>query len=191
MDGDGTIPGRDGIKAILAKAGMALGGHTDGISEETMGKIAGAAMGLPAGIGQMLMGSGEALGKSFGFSTKKAMSHDLAAPYGIAVHGLVLALQAERYGLSTAFDTPKGAYIECDMPRDFFSMGGTIALDIAEVAAGSIRIGAACEVPGQKFDWGKSNRAMTEIFAKTDAFVGRLLNSGDTQSQTPPNGDTQ
>ena len=178
MNSDGAIPGRDSVKDILAKVGIVLGGHTDGISDETMGKITGAAMGLPAGIGQMLMSGSEALGKSFGFSTKKAMSHDLAASYGIAVHALALALQAERYGLSTAFDTPHGACIECDMPHDFFSMGGTITLDVAELAAGQIRISAACEIPGQKFDWGKSNRAMTEIFAKTDGFVGRLDDSG-------------
>jgi hypothetical protein len=178
MDSDQAPPQRAGIRDILAQAGLALGGHTDGMSDEALGKLTGAAMGMPAGIGQMLLSGGQAFGKSLGLGTRKAMSHDLAVPYGTAVQALVLALQAERYGLATAFDTPRGAYIECDMPRDFFSMGGTITLDVAELAADRVRIEAACEIAGQKFDWGKSNRAMTGIFAKTDAFLRRLGAAG-------------
>lgn len=98
----------------------------------------------------------------------------LACSYPAAVRGLVLALTSLRYTLTSAFDTPAGAYIEVEMPGDFFSHAGTLQFDLVDQGENQIALAGASEIKGQLVDWGKGKRALNEVFEKTALFARRL-----------------
>jgi hypothetical protein len=151
-----------------------IGAGEAGMSDGDLAKVMGAVSGLPAPVAQGVLSLGDAMGKALGLKSNFVVIHTCATPYTTAVRGLLLALRATKHGINAAFDSPKGAYVEAQLPRDFFSLGGTVQFDISETANDTASISAKSEIQGQKFDWGKGKRALNEVFAKADQFARRL-----------------
>ena len=165
---------RPKIRDILAMDGMEGGDGESGMSEEVLAKIMGSVTGLPAPIAQMTLSVGDALGKSLGLKSNAAVTRSYSGSYTAVVRGLLLSLHATKHTLAAAFDTPQGAYVEAQLSRDFFSLGGTVQFDIAEDSAGAVTIAGQSEIKGQKFDWGKGKRALEEVLDKAEDFARRL-----------------
>jgi hypothetical protein len=165
---------RPKIRDILATEGKEDVTDEGGVSEESLAKIMGSVMGLPAPIAQMLMSVGDAMGKSFGYKSTSIVTRTYTVSYTAALRGLVLALHATNHSVAVAFDTPRGAFVEAQLPTDFFSMGGTVKFDIIDYETGAVTIASQSEIKGQKFDWGKGKRALNEVLDKTGEFAGRL-----------------
>jgi hypothetical protein len=49
-----------------------------------------------------------------------------------------------------------------------------LQFDIVEQAEGKVQVAGASEIKGQMFDWGKGNRALKDMLAKTEPFARRL-----------------
>ena len=166
-------PPRPKIREIVTAEEL-RGMATDaGMSEETMGKMLGPLIGLPAAGGEAVFSAVEKIGKGFGFKTEKTVELNLACAYPAAVRALVFALSSQRYGLTTAFDTPKGAYFEAILPRDVFSSPGTLQFDLIDQGATSVQIRGESEID-QVYDWGKGKRALNGVMEKVEAFARRL-----------------
>jgi hypothetical protein len=155
----------DELKGLASDAGM---------STDQIAKLLGPLSGLPSGAFQVSIEAGNAIGRSLGFKSSKSAETLLACDYPCAVRALVFALTGQKYALTTAFDTPHGAYFEAQLPNDLFALGGTLQLDLAEAGPGQIRLSGTSEIRGQMFDWGKGKRALADVFAKTQAFAARL-----------------
>lgn len=173
MPGDSTPNERPKIREIVT-ADELKGMATDaGMSEEAMGKLLAPLMGLPAAGGGAVYSAVESLGKGFGFKTEKTAQITLTCGYPAAVRALVFALSSQRYGLTTAFDTPTGAYFEATLPRDIWSSPGTLQFDLVEQGPNAIQLSGESEI-GQIYDWGKGKRALSGVMEKVEQFARRL-----------------
>jgi hypothetical protein len=155
----------DELKGLAGDAGM---------STDQIARLLGPLSGMGSGAFQVSIEAGNAIGRSLGFKSSKTAETMLSATYPVAVRALVFALTGQKYALTTAFDTPHGAYFEAQLPNDLFALGGTLQLDLTEIAPDRMRLTGTSEVRGQMFDWGKGKRALNDVFAKTQAFAGRL-----------------
>lgn len=166
-------PPRPKIREIVTAEEL-KGMATDaGMSEETMGKMLAPLLGIPAAGGGAAFSAIESIGKGFGFKTEKTAELNLACAYPAAVRALVFALSSQRYGLTTAFDTPKGAYFEATLPRDIWSSPGTLQFDLVEQGPAAVQLRAESEI-GQVYDWGKGKRALNGVMEKVEEFARRL-----------------
>jgi hypothetical protein len=172
-DNSGT-GGRPGVREILTAEELKGLAADAGMSEADLAKALAPISGLPGAVVQIGMEAGGALGRSFGFKSRKTAELSLACSYTAAVRGLVFALSSLRYGLTAMFDTPRGAYVEARLPGDIFSTGGALQFDVEELGPGRIKMAAASEIKGQVFDWGKGKRALADTFEKTQMFAARL-----------------
>lgn len=172
--GPGETASRPRIHDILTADELKGLARDAGMSESDLAKAMAPIAGLPSGVMQVAIQAGDAFGRSFGFKSVKTAELALAASYPAAVRGLVFALSGLGYAVTTAFDTPGGAYFEAQLPRDFFSMGGTLQFDLADRGANNVQIAGTSEIRGQKFDWGKGKRALGDVLAKTETFARRL-----------------
>jgi hypothetical protein len=170
---DEAAPDRPKIRDIVTAAELEGMATDSGMSEAEMGKLLAPFLGLSAGGAQMAAAAGEALADRFGLKHETAARTTLACSYPAAVKALVFALASRRYGITTAFDTPKGAYFEAALPKDLWSMGGTLTFDLAEESPGTAMLSGASEV-GQAWDWGKGKRALGAVMEKAEDFARRL-----------------
>jgi hypothetical protein len=166
--------GRPGVREILTAEELHGMAAEAGMSEEQLAKALAPISGLPSGVLQIGFEAGGALGRSFGFKSRKTAELSLACSYTAAVRGLVFGLSSLRYGLTAMFDTPRGAYFEARLPGDLFSPGGSLQFDVEEVGPDRIRVVAASEIKGQMYDWGKGKRALADALEKTQMFAARL-----------------
>ncbi|MDQ2858662.1 MAG: hypothetical protein M3R53_08445 [Candidatus Eremiobacteraeota bacterium] len=162
---------RPSIKAVLAE--VARGEVPGSGMTEAEYSALGALAGIPAPLVGVVMSASEALERRLNFASKKSLERTFAAPYEAVLKAFVLALQAQKLRMTVAFDTAHGACVEADLPNDMFSRGGTLSFSIADGAA-STTISGTSEISGQRFDWGKGNRTLGDLFAKTERYIGTL-----------------
>ena len=166
--------GRPKIRDILTDDEMEGMASDAGMSEEQIAKVAAPMSGMSVGQFQMVAAAGRALGEKLGMKSNSAAELSLACSYTAAVRALVFALSSCGYGLTTAFDTPAGAYFEAELPSDLLAYGGSLQFDVVEQGENAVQLKGASEIPGQMYDWGKGKRALAAVFEKTEAFARRL-----------------
>jgi len=164
---------RPRLREILTDDWAKFGTDT-GMSIGEIAKALAPLGGMSAGTLQSAMAIGESLGRKLGLKSSKRKAQTFAAPYAIFVRALVLALASERYVITALFDTPKGAFIEAQLPKDFRSLGGTLRFDVLEEGADTVHLVALCDIKGQIFDWGKGTQALNDVVEKTELFASRL-----------------
>lgn len=165
---------RPRIREILRPEELKGMASDAGMPPDQIAKLLAPLSGLPSGALHVSMEAGNALGRSLGFKSSKSAETMFESDYPAAVRALVFALTGHKYALTTAFDTPHGAYFEAQLPGDLFAPGGTLQLDLAEADTGWIRLAGTSEVRGQLFDWGKGKRALNDVLSKTRDFAARL-----------------
>jgi hypothetical protein len=57
-----------------------------------------------------------------------------------------------------------GCLLQCILPPDWRNSGGGEMVIIVERVSGGTGVRAATNIPGQLYDWGKSRRALDQIF---------------------------
>jgi len=158
------------MKAILADV---AGGEVQGSGmSDTEYAALGALAGIPAPFVGVGLSAAEALANRFNIEAKNTAERTFAAPYGPAAKAFVLALHAQKFRMTVAFDTAHGACVEAELPRDI-SRGGTLSFSITD-AGTTTTIAGTSEIKGQMVDWGKGNRALSELFATTERYLGAL-----------------
>jgi len=165
---------RPAIATILAGDTLNLPPEDVAAKEQGLAKLMGALNGTPSSLNLLSLKATEALGQSLGWKTRKSAERTLPFAYAIVVRALALVLYDLRYGLTTCFDTPRGGYIESKLPIDWISLGGSLQFDIVDLDMQGTKIVGNSEIKGQSFDFGKSKRALSDIFDKTAQFAQRL-----------------
>ena len=162
---------RPSIKAVLAEVacGAIPGSSMSDAEYAQLGELGG----IPAPLVGVVLGASEALGRRLNFASKNTLERTFAAPYEAVLKAFVLALQAQKLRMTVAFDTAHGACVEADLPNDMFSRGGTLSFSIGDGTT-TTTISGTSEIRGQRFDWGKGNRALGDLFAKTEHYIGTL-----------------
>jgi hypothetical protein len=169
-----STPGeRPKIRDVVTADDLKGMANDAGMSDEAMGKLFGPLLGLSAGGGEAVGTALESLGRSLGFKTERTTQLSLACAYPAAVRALVFALSSQRYGLTTAFDTPTGAYFEAILPRSIWSSPGTLQFDLVEQGPNAIQLTGTSDV-NQVSDWGQGKRALSGVMEKVEQFARRL-----------------
>lgn len=103
------------------------------------------------------------LSTRLGLRTGKTRSERLAQPTGAVIVAALCSLAQNGHQLGEVTQLENGVTLRAAAPSDFWSLKGEVHLDIR--AAGSVtQIEAAYTIPGQIYDWGKSQRGLTQLF---------------------------
>ncbi|MGH2514249.1 MAG: hypothetical protein ACRDHP_01200 [Ktedonobacterales bacterium] len=168
-----NTPGRrPSIREILA--GQNIQGAGGGMSEHEIANLLAPFTALSGDMFYASMKAGQALGNRLGIKTGKQLSRGFPVPYPTTVLALVLALRRLDKEITAIFDTPRGSSVEAKLPTDLFSMGGTMSFEIIDAGPPQTIIQGSAEIKGQIFDWGKTARALNEVFDTATDYARRM-----------------
>jgi hypothetical protein len=103
------------------------------------------------------------LSTRLGLRTGKTRCERLAQPAGAVIVAALCSLAQNGHQLGEVTQLENGVTLRAAAPSDLWSLKGEVHLDIR--AAGSVtQIEAAYTIPGQIYDWGKSQRGLTQLF---------------------------
>lgn len=165
---------RPAIRNIIA-------GQTDykpssGMSEKELADLLAPLTSLSGGALLVSMKAGAALGKAMGFKVTNRLQKVFPGPYEYPaiVLAFVLTFRHTEREIISLYDTARGSVIEGKLATDLFSLGGLVTVEIIDESPGRILVDATAEIKGQMVDWGKSKRALEEIFATGEQYVRRI-----------------
>ena len=109
-----------------------------------------------------LMNFSRDLGGRLGIHTGKSRSEQYACPAGQVIVAALCTLARDGYKIKEARQATDGCVLICEIPSDFFSLAATLILTFHCEPA--VTVLAEVDIQGQMFDWGKSNRCLTQLF---------------------------
>ncbi|WP_428420586.1 hypothetical protein [Methylibium sp.] len=98
-----------------------------------------------------------------GISTGKEHSATLSNPPGTTIVAALCSLARHGQGLRAVQQFEDGCLLDAALPSDMWSWEGTLYVSIRRHERATC-VDAATKIKGQKFDWGKSKRALEALF---------------------------
>ncbi len=101
-----------------------------------------------------------------GVNTGKQRSQVIAKPVGLVIADTLCSLARTGHTVSDVQQGQDGCVLECAVPSDLRSFAGALVVTISRLPGpphGST-VTAATSIPGQLYDWGKSQRILDELF---------------------------
>jgi len=103
------------------------------------------------------------LSTRLGLKTGKTRCERLCQPTGAVIVAALCSLAHKGHQLGEVTQLENGVTLRAAAPSDLWSLKGEVHLDIR--ALGSVtQIEAAYTIPGQIYDWGKSQRGLNQLF---------------------------
>jgi hypothetical protein len=102
--------------------------------------------------------------------TIKTVSHRFDLPPGRAILAALCSLAGRGQTLKAARQIEDGLALEAVLPSDAFAFEGKLFVTLKRDGAGTM-VEASTQVPGQKFDLGKSTRAINALFEEIDGLA--------------------
>lgn len=99
-----------------------------------------------------------------GIQTGKQRAGQVRAPIGRVMVRMLCSLARNGQTLRLVTQADDGCCFEAVLPSDMFALEGNLIVGVRR-AEGATEITAATKIPGQFFDWGKSNRCLETLFA--------------------------
>ncbi len=128
--------------------------------------MAGATGGIPTSV---VVPLATALWTRLGIRTVKERSESIDAPIGRAIVAVLCALAAHDYPIKDVHQAQDGCAIEATLPAGLYWLEGNLYVTVSADGDRS-RIDIRTNIDGQKYDWGKSNRCLDELFAEVRGF---------------------
>ncbi len=105
-----------------------------------------------------------------GLKTGKTRTERLAQPPGTVIVAVLSSLAQNNHTLGEVTQLDNGVTLRAAAPSDIWSFKGDLHIDIR--AAGNLtQIEAAYTIPGQLFDWGKSQRGLNQLFTEINTLT--------------------
>lgn len=98
-----------------------------------------------------------------GVKTGKKKTSVFAEPPGQVIVDVLCALARNGLPLVKVHQGQSGCVIEAKLPSDLWALEGQVVVTIEGIGEGT-KVEAATNIPGQLFDWGKSNRCLEKLF---------------------------
>jgi hypothetical protein len=98
-----------------------------------------------------------------GIKTGKTRTEVLADPPGQVMVELLCALARHGMPLEKVHQGDAGCVFEAKLPSDFWSFEGKLVISVERIGA-ETKVEAATNIPGQRYDWGKSARCLETLF---------------------------
>ncbi|KAK2685897.1 hypothetical protein QWA68_015020 [Fusarium oxysporum] len=112
---------------------------------------------------QIGAGLGQAFGSMLGFKTGKSHTDTLIRPCGVVLVAALCYLTRSRFSISTVRQGVNAVAVTSDIPSDLWSWKGELEIIVTK-DGGNTKVHAATNIPGQKYDWGKSKRILEKLF---------------------------
>lgn len=105
-----------------------------------------------------------------GINTGKKRAEVVRRPPGKVIVAAICSLA--RYGrtLKQVHQGEDGCIIEAVVPSDVWSFEGELIITVHRCQGGT-QVEAATKIPGQIFDWGKSNQCLTQLFQDLESLL--------------------
>ncbi|MES1158366.1 MAG: hypothetical protein ABUL42_00580 [Terricaulis silvestris] len=97
-----------------------------------------------------------------GVKTGKSVSARLAMPPGRAIAAALCSMARHGQTLDKADQASDGVALTAQLPSDMWSFQGSMVCAFARDGDG-VKVDAATTIPGQMFDWGKSERILKTL----------------------------
>ncbi|WP_145057908.1 zinc ribbon domain-containing protein [Adhaeretor mobilis] len=102
-----------------------------------------------------------------GVKTGKARTEYVRSPIGSVIVDTLCSLAERGQELKSATSAENGCVLEAALPSDLLSFAGSLIVTL-EQSLQATRVEAVTVIPGQLYDWGKSNRALNVLFAQLE-----------------------
>jgi hypothetical protein len=101
---------------------------------------------------------------ALGISTGKQRLVQIQASIGRVMQRALCSLARRGQTLRDVQQAADGCVLTAELPSDLFALAGDIMVTLRRRDAAT-EVNAATKIGGQWFDWGKSNRALDQLFA--------------------------
>lgn len=105
-----------------------------------------------------------------GIATGKQRTGRVGAPVGRVMLRMLCSLARRGQKLRIVNQADDGCCFEAMLPSDMFALEGDLLVSVRRLDAAT-EVTAATKIPGQLFDWGKSNRCLDTLFADLEREV--------------------
>jgi hypothetical protein len=99
---------------------------------------------------------------SWGVKTGKTVSQRFDRPVGKTIVSILCALAEGSSKIRNVQQLPSGCRIEASIPSDIWSFEGILYIHVERQGTGTL-VEAATKIPGQWFDFGKSQRVLNQL----------------------------
>jgi len=105
---------------------------------------------------------------NLGIRTGKSQAGYLPQPPGKVIVAVLCGLARHGRAIKEVHQCSDGCILHAKLPSDLFSLEGELVISIRRQGPG-MQVEAATRIPGQLFDWGKSQRCLNGLFAELRA----------------------
>lgn len=108
---------------------------------------------------------------SWGVRTGKDRTERIEAPIGRAIARTLCSLAAQNQTVQGVEQAETGCVLTAELPSNIWSFAGELKVSL--LADGeATQVAAATNIPGQMYDWGKSQRCLAQLFADLQSEMG-------------------
>jgi hypothetical protein len=151
---------RDRLAAHAARSQKKMSGEE---FLETCDKVLGS---LTGGVPLTLIANlTQPISTKLGLKTGKSRQERLAQPPGAVIVAILSSFAERGQKLGEVTQQPTGCTLRAALPSDMWSLKGDVVIDVRTAGPTSTQLEAAITIPGQIYDWGKSTRALNQLFA--------------------------
>lgn len=100
---------------------------------------------------------------ALGVKTGKTQSHVIEQPYGYVLLAVLAFLAANSMPIVDVADRECQCLIQAVLPSNMFSWKGRVVVTL-RADGQRVELEAATKIPGQLYDWGRSNRTLQKLF---------------------------
>jgi len=123
-------------------------------------------LGVPFG---KLVPSAQSFNAQLGIKTGKQRSKTLRTAPGVVMVAVLCSFARHDQAVRKTTQFEDGCLLEATIPSDLWALEGALHVSVRRAGEGT-RVEAATKIPGQLFDWGKSNRCLKEFFNDLKSF---------------------
>ena len=100
-----------------------------------------------------------------GIKSGKTRTEHFSQPVGRILVAALCSAKRNGFGLRDVQQASDGCLMNCSLASDMFSLEGDLFISIKREENGTTTVDAFTRIAGQMFDWGKSNRALNQLFS--------------------------
>ena len=120
---------------------------------------------LTGGVPMTLIASiAQPISEKLGLKMSKTRSGQMTEPAGKVIVAVLCSLARNGQKLGQVAQMASGCTLHAAMPSDMWSLKGDLVVDV-RAEGNTTFVEAGLTIPGQVYDWGKSQRALSQLFS--------------------------
>jgi hypothetical protein len=155
------------VPEVQTRLNRAVARTTEGVSSESVLEGCDSLFGaMTGGVPLKLIAAiSQPLATKLGFKVHKSNAVPLAQPPGKAIVELLCCFAQHGIKVTEATNQPGRCELRAAVPRSVWAFNSNLIATIQRATSG-VLLTIAIEVPGQKYDWGASQRLLDQLFGE-------------------------